>query len=73
MLFKREVLITYDFKRMNEVRDILGSKGIRTVVRVKNNNTAGGCRRVGGSNLQYEYKVYVGFRDYKDAMYLLGR
>ncbi len=78
---RKELLLTYDMKKQNEVRTILKDHKIKYDVRVKNllspspfstsGRTYVGSRGV-DSTKSYEYKIYVKKSDYKKAMILLN-
>ena len=62
---KQQLLVTFDMKRQNDVRDILSANGVKYAVKVTNRQNAailGSSRTRTGSfglntNLSYEYKI----------------
>ena len=73
---RKELLVTFDMKHQENVRDILAANGIKYTIKVTNRQNAavlGSSRaRVGsfGMNpdLAYEYKIYVHRNDYDNAL-----
>lgn len=80
ILTRKELLVTFDVKRQNDVRDILSANGIKYTVKVTNRQNAavvGSSRARTGSlgvntDLSYEYKIYVHKKDYDNAMRLIS-
>ena len=76
---RKELLVTFDIKQQNDVRDILSANGMKYVVKVTNRQNAAvfgsGRTRSGSfgidSNLCYEYKIYVHKKDYDTAIRLI--
>lgn len=77
---RKELLVTYDMKKQNEVRTALGDNGIdyrvKTVSRGSASPFAAGTRARTGSfgedpAWHYEYKIYVKKDDYEKALSLL--
>ena len=76
---RKELLVTFDMKRQNDVRDILSANGVKYAVKVTDRQNAailGSGRARTGSfgmdpNLSYEYKIYVHKKDYDYAMSLI--
>jgi hypothetical protein len=77
---RKELLVTFDIKRQNDVRDILSANGIDYVVKVnggQNSMALGASRARDGSfsmnsNLAYEYKIYVHKKDYDYSASIIG-
>lgn len=76
---RKELLVTFDMKRQNDVCNILTAKGIDYTVKVTNRQNAalfGSSRGRAGSfgmnqNFAYEYKIYVHKKDYDNALRLI--
>ena len=76
---RKELLITFDVKHQNHIRDILSANGIKYAVKVTNRQNAailGSSRARTGSfgvntDMSYEYKIYVHKKDYDNAMRLI--
>lgn len=77
---RKELLITYDMTRQNEVRTILRDHKIKYDVKVKNLLSPSpmhvGARAQAGSlgmdlTKSYEYKIYVRKADYERALELI--
>ena len=76
---RKELLITFDVKHQNHIRDILSANGIKYAVKVTNRQNAailGSSRARTGSfgvntDMSYEYKIYVHKKDYDQAMSLI--
>lgn len=80
MFNRKELLITYDMKKQNEVRTILRDHKIKYDVKVKNTLShsplGAGSRAYAGSRgvdltKAYEYKIYVAKADYEKAVLLI--
>ena len=75
MLGKREVFITRELDKYNQVRAALSDAGIESFART---NSLGDPGRYRGapmidSSAAYEYRVFVRKKDYDTAKGLLGR
>ena len=76
---RKELLVTFDMKRQNDVRDILSVNGVKYAVKATNRQNAailGSSRARTGSfgvnlNYAYEYKIYVHAKDYDNALRLI--
>ena len=74
LLNRREVTVTHDMNRLNQLREKLDGAGIEHIVRNKRNRTFTG-RSHGVPNVDadyaYEYGIYVHRDDYQKAQALL--
>lgn len=76
---RKELAITSDIKRQNEIRDILAANDIDYIVKVKNllGTEIVGTRRTNfgsfgiNQDYSYEYKIYVLKDDYERAANLI--
>jgi len=68
---RRELLITYDFGEVSQIREILLANRIKYRVKVVNSPLGAGRNRVSFSHRQEQYVVYVHETDWEYAMYLL--
>ncbi len=72
---RKELLITMDMKRQDDVREILSVNGIDYIVKVINRQSDNSRARVGSLGLNpkftYEYKIYVHKNDYDNALRLI--
>lgn len=76
---RKELLVTFDMKQQNAVREILSANGIKYTVKVTNRQNAailGSSRARTGSfgnksDFAYEYKIYVHKKDYDYAVKLI--
>ena len=77
---RREVCITFDRKRLAEIRGILAQNKIdytvKTSNRMSSSSVSGARGRMGtygqDSSLMYEYKIYVHKENYEKAKHLAG-
>lgn len=75
LLNRREVTVTHDTNRLNQLREKLDGAGIEHIVRNKHNRTFTAGRSHGVPNVDadyaYEYGIYVHRNDYEKAQALL--
>ena len=75
LLNRREVTVTHDMNRLNQLREKLDGAGIEHIVRSKRNRTFPAGRSPGVPNVDadyaYEYGIYVHRDDYEKARDLL--
>ena len=75
LLNRREVTVTHDTNRLNQLREKLDGAGIEHIVRNKRNRTLTAGRSHGVPNVDadyaYEYGIYVHRDDYQKARDLL--
>lgn len=75
LLNRREVTVTHDTNRLNQLREKLDGAGIEHIVRNKRNRTFTAERSHGVPNVDadcaYEYGIYVHRDDYEKAQALL--
>ena len=75
LLNRREVTVTHDMNRLNQLREKLDGAGIEHIVRNKRNRTFTAGRSHGVPNVDadyaYEYGIYVHRDDYEKARVLL--
>ena len=75
LLNRREVTVTHDMNRLNQLREKLDGAGIEHIVRNKRNRTFTAGRSHGVPNVDadyaYEYGIYVHRDDYQKARDLL--
>ncbi|MGM9660107.1 MAG: hypothetical protein ACI3WQ_05875 [Faecousia sp.] len=76
---RRELTITWDQVRQAEIRSILSSHGIESMVKIvdfhgssRYGHNAAGTIGLNRSYL-YAYKIYVRSKDYEEAEYLIRR
>ena len=68
---RRELLMTYDLREVNRIREILLANRIDYRVKVVNAPMGAGRNRVSFSHRQEQHIVYVHKTDWEYAMYLL--
>ena len=75
LLNRREVTVTHDMNRLNQLREKLDGAGIEHIVRNNRNRTFTAGRSRGVPNVDadyaYEYGIYVHRDDYQKARDLL--
>ena len=70
---RRELLMTYDLRQVNELRDLLLANRIDCQVKVINSPMGAGRNRLVVSRRQEQHIVYVHKTDWEYAMYLLRK
>ena len=72
---RKELLVTFDMKRQNEVCDILSANGVKCAVQVSTRLHDSSRARSGSYGMNtdsfYEYKIYVHKNNYDYAMSLI--
>ena len=68
---RKELLMTYDLREVNRIREILLANRIDYRVKVVNASIGAGRNRLSFSRRQEQHIVYVHKADWEYAMYLL--
>ena len=68
---RKELLITSDFREVNQVQELLRDNRIGYQVKIVNSPVGAGRNRVSFSRRQEQQIVYVHKQDWEYAMYLL--
>ena len=70
---RKELLVTYDLREVNRIREILLANRIDYRVKTVNSPMGAGRNRVSFSRRQEQYMIYVHRADWEYAGYLLRK